>query len=125
MSKLIPTLMIAVGLLRSASAFCGFYVAKADTSLFNNASKVVIVRDGIRRMYAEQEDVFYYLTVTNQNFPMPGPPGGPVEDVEAGVLAGMYCVDREDDGGAEDSKRGARDGDLVFTPGPPPSGSAR
>jgi hypothetical protein len=30
----------------AAAAFCGFYVAKADTRLFNRASKVVIVRDG-------------------------------------------------------------------------------
>ncbi|MFV2091192.1 MAG: pyruvate dehydrogenase (acetyl-transferring), homodimeric type, partial [Pseudomonadales bacterium] len=52
---------------------------------------VLIVIDGIRRMYAEQEDVFYYLTVTNQNYPMPAMPEG----VEEGVLAGMYCFDRE------------------------------
>ena len=32
----------------SASAFCGFYVAKADTDLFNDASKVAIARDGDR-----------------------------------------------------------------------------
>ncbi|MGE0625064.1 MAG: pyruvate dehydrogenase (acetyl-transferring), homodimeric type [Pseudomonadales bacterium] len=53
----------------------------------------LIVRDGIRRMYAEQEDVFYYLTVTNQNYPMPPMPEG--DGVEAGVLAGMYCVERQ------------------------------
>ncbi|MEZ5558583.1 MAG: pyruvate dehydrogenase (acetyl-transferring), homodimeric type [Pseudomonadales bacterium] len=50
----------------------------------------LIVRDGIRRMYAEQEDVFYYLTVTNQNQPMPAMPEG----VEDGVLSGMYCFAR-------------------------------
>jgi pyruvate dehydrogenase E1 component len=54
---------------------------------------VLIVIDGIRRMYADQQDVFYYLTVTNQNYPMPAMPEG----VEDGVLAGMYCFDREDD----------------------------
>jgi pyruvate dehydrogenase E1 component len=54
---------------------------------------VVIVQDGIRRMYGEQEDVFYYLTVTNQNGPMPAMPEG----VEQGILDGMYCVDREED----------------------------
>jgi pyruvate dehydrogenase E1 component len=52
----------------------------------------LIVRDGIRRMYAEQEDVFYYLTVTNQNYAQPAMPDG----VEAGVLAGMYCFQRDD-----------------------------
>jgi pyruvate dehydrogenase E1 component len=50
----------------------------------------LIVRDGIRRMYQEQEDVFYYLTVTNQPYPMPAMPDG----VESGVLAGMYCLSR-------------------------------
>ncbi|MGD8417533.1 MAG: pyruvate dehydrogenase (acetyl-transferring), homodimeric type, partial [Pseudomonadales bacterium] len=52
----------------------------------------LIVRDGIRRMYAEQENVFYYLTVTNQNYPMPAMPEG--DDIEAGVLSGMYCFER-------------------------------
>jgi pyruvate dehydrogenase E1 component len=50
----------------------------------------LIVRDGIRRMYQEQQDVFYYLTVTNQNYPQPPMPEG----VEDGVLAGMYCFAR-------------------------------
>jgi pyruvate dehydrogenase E1 component len=53
----------------------------------------LIVRDGIRRMYAAQEDVFYYLTVTNQPYAMPAMPEG----VETGVLAGMYCFEREAD----------------------------
>ena len=34
----------------------------------------VIVRDGIRRMYGEFEDIFYYITVTNQNYRMPPKP---------------------------------------------------
>ena len=51
----------------------------------------LIVRDGIRRMYTELEDVFYYLTVTNQNYPMPALPEGVEED----LLAGMYCFERE------------------------------
>ena len=46
----------------------------------------IIVEDGIRRMYAEQEDVFYYLTVENDTYPMPAMPEG----VEEGVLKGMY-----------------------------------
>jgi pyruvate dehydrogenase E1 component len=53
----------------------------------------LIVRDGIRRMYGEQEDVFYYLTVTNQSYAMPAMP----DAVEAGVLAGMYCLQRTPD----------------------------
>ena len=46
----------------------------------------IIVRDGIRRMYQEREDVFYYLTLTNQNYAMPPMPEG----VEAGIVKGMY-----------------------------------
>ena len=46
----------------------------------------VIVREGIRRMYQEQEDVFYYLTLTNQNFVMPAMPDG----VQDGIIRGMY-----------------------------------
>ncbi|MCZ6459679.1 MAG: pyruvate dehydrogenase (acetyl-transferring), homodimeric type [Gammaproteobacteria bacterium] len=51
----------------------------------------LIVCDGIRRMYELNEDVFYYLTLTNQNYLMPPMPEG----VEEGVLAGMYCLERE------------------------------
>ena len=52
----------------------------------------LIVRDGIRRMYVDFEDVFYYLTITNQNYPQPAMPDG----VEDGVLAGMYCFERQE-----------------------------
>ncbi len=51
----------------------------------------LIVRDGIRAMYQDQEDVFYYLTLTNQSYPMPPLPDG----VDEGVLKGMYCYDRQ------------------------------
>ena len=46
----------------------------------------VIVRDGIRRMYEEQEKVFYYITVMNENYAMPPMPKGAKE----GILKGMY-----------------------------------
>jgi pyruvate dehydrogenase E1 component len=46
----------------------------------------VIVADGLRRMYAEGEDVFYYLTLYNENYPMPPMPAG----VEDGILKGLY-----------------------------------
>ena len=46
----------------------------------------VIIRDGIRRMYEEGEDIFYYLTVENETYPMPAMPEG----VEQGILKGMY-----------------------------------
>ncbi|MDH4177461.1 MAG: pyruvate dehydrogenase (acetyl-transferring), homodimeric type [Thermoleophilia bacterium] len=48
----------------------------------------VIVRDGLRRMCHEQEDVFYYITVMNENYLQPSMPEG----VEEGILHGMYLV---------------------------------
>jgi pyruvate dehydrogenase E1 component len=46
----------------------------------------VIVQDGLRRMYAEQEDVYYYLTVMNENYAQPAMPEGVALD----ILKGMY-----------------------------------
>jgi pyruvate dehydrogenase E1 component len=46
----------------------------------------VIVQDGLRRMYVEQEDVFYYITVMNENYEHPALPEG----VEKDILKGMY-----------------------------------
>ncbi|MCB9101145.1 MAG: pyruvate dehydrogenase (acetyl-transferring), homodimeric type [Anaerolineales bacterium] len=49
----------------------------------------VIVRDGIRRMYEEQESIFYYLTVENENYAQPKM-GEDREAIKAGILKGMY-----------------------------------
>lgn len=46
----------------------------------------VIIQDGIRRMYVEREDIFYYLTIMNENYPQPPMPDG----VHDGILKGMY-----------------------------------
>ena len=48
----------------------------------------VIVRDGLRRMVGEQEDVFYYLTLLNENYPHPAMPAG----AEEGIVKGMYLL---------------------------------
>jgi pyruvate dehydrogenase E1 component len=48
----------------------------------------VIVQDGLRRMYQEQEDVFYYLTLMNENYEHPPMPEG----AEVGVRKGMYLL---------------------------------
>jgi pyruvate dehydrogenase E1 component len=48
----------------------------------------VIVQDGMRRMFAEQEQVFYYITVTNENYVMPAMPEG----AEEGIRRGMYLL---------------------------------
>ncbi|HEX2023978.1 MAG TPA: pyruvate dehydrogenase (acetyl-transferring), homodimeric type [Acidimicrobiales bacterium] len=46
----------------------------------------VIVEDGIRRMYGEEpEDVFYYLTLYNENYPMPSMPQGAEEGIRRGI----------------------------------------
>jgi len=46
----------------------------------------VIIEDGIRRMYVEQESVFYYLTLMNEQYAMPKMPDGSKD----GILKGMY-----------------------------------
>ncbi len=53
----------------------------------------VIVREGIDRMYARREDVFYYITVTNQNYQMPPMP----PDVTEGIINGMYAYEYSPD----------------------------
>ena len=47
----------------------------------------VIVQDGMRRMFAEQEDIYYYITVMNENYEHPEMPAG----AEKGILKGMYA----------------------------------
>src|SRR5712691_4491791 len=48
----------------------------------------IIIQDGIKRMYVDQESIFYYLTVTNEPLPMPPMPSAP--NVREGILKGMY-----------------------------------
>ncbi len=48
----------------------------------------VIVQDGLRRMIADQEDVFYYITVMNENYIHPDMPSG----AEEGILRGCTCL---------------------------------
>jgi pyruvate dehydrogenase E1 component len=52
----------------------------------------VIIADGLRRMLAEQEDVFFYITLMNENYEHPALPEG----VEAGILRGMYLLRSSD-----------------------------
>ncbi|MGM0525272.1 MAG: pyruvate dehydrogenase (acetyl-transferring), homodimeric type [Pseudomonadota bacterium] len=49
----------------------------------------VIVHDGLKRMFGDQENVFYYLTVMNENYHQPEMPEG----VEEGILKGIYVLD--------------------------------
>ncbi|HEX6983937.1 MAG TPA: pyruvate dehydrogenase (acetyl-transferring), homodimeric type [Planctomycetaceae bacterium] len=50
----------------------------------------VIVQDGLRRMYAENEDVFYYLSVYNEAYYLPPMPEDPDGKVREGILKGLY-----------------------------------
>jgi pyruvate dehydrogenase E1 component len=49
----------------------------------------VIIQDGIRRMYGEQENVYYYITLMNENYAMPAMPEG----VEDGIRKGIYQLE--------------------------------
>ncbi len=53
----------------------------------------VIVQDGMRRMFREQEDVFYYITVMNEKYAQPALPEGATQ----GILKGMYPVQENAD----------------------------
>jgi pyruvate dehydrogenase E1 component len=54
----------------------------------------VIIRDGLKAMVERQEDVFYYLTLYNENYEMPAMPEGVAE----GIVRGMYLLRRAVDG---------------------------
>lgn len=58
----------------------------------------VIIQDGLRRMYAEDEDVFYYITICNENYAQPPIPQG--EGVIEGILKGIYRVSASPHGAA-------------------------
>jgi pyruvate dehydrogenase E1 component len=49
---------------------------------------VVIIRDGLRRMLHDQEDVYYYITLMNENYQHPAMPAG----AEEGIVKGMYLL---------------------------------
>jgi pyruvate dehydrogenase E1 component len=59
----------------------------------------VIMQDGLRRMFQEQEDIYYYITVMNENYEHPEMPQG----AEADILKGMYLLRK----GAADAKKKA------------------
>ncbi|MGK0498924.1 MAG: pyruvate dehydrogenase E1 component [Oceanicoccus sp.] len=59
----------------------------------------VIVREGIRRMYQQQENIFYYITVYNENHQMPAMPAD--ESIEEGILQGAYRFRRDDNEAGE------------------------
>jgi pyruvate dehydrogenase E1 component len=54
----------------------------------------VIIHDGLRRMFKEQENIYYYITVMNENYHHPALPKG----AESGILKGMYLLKETSDG---------------------------
>ena len=52
-----------------------------------------VIRDGMRRMYVDGEDIFYYITLYNENYPMPPMPEGS----EDGILRGLYLYKTADE----------------------------
>ncbi len=58
----------------------------------------VIIQDGLRRMYGEDEDVFYYITICNENYVQPPMPQG--EGIAEGILKGIYRVSASEHGPA-------------------------
>ncbi|MFK5948146.1 MAG: pyruvate dehydrogenase (acetyl-transferring), homodimeric type [Methylococcales bacterium] len=50
----------------------------------------VIIQDGMKRMYVDQENIFYYITVMNENYEQPALPAGTEED----ILKGMYLFQK-------------------------------
>jgi pyruvate dehydrogenase E1 component len=55
----------------------------------------VIIQDGLRRMFQDQEDVYYYITVMNENYAHPAMPEGAAE----GILRGMHLISRSEKAG--------------------------
>ncbi|PCH86014.1 MAG: pyruvate dehydrogenase (acetyl-transferring), homodimeric type [Piscirickettsiaceae bacterium] len=60
-----------------------------------NYELAVIMHDGLKRMFQEQEDVFYYITVMNENYAHPAMPEGS----ENGILKGMYLFKESEGNG--------------------------
>ncbi len=63
----------------------------------------VIIQDGLRRMYAEGEEIFYYITVYNETYPQPSIPEN--GDVKQGILKGMYKLKSTDANNTEQKLR--------------------
>ena len=53
---------------------------------------VIIIQDGLRRMFQDGENIFYYITTLNENYHHPALPEGREDEVHEGVLKGMYLL---------------------------------
>jgi len=66
-----------------------------------------ILDEGMREMVERQRDVFYYVTVMNENYAQPSVPGGDLETLREGILQGMYPLAMEPDATAQVQLLGA------------------
>jgi len=55
----------------------------------------VIVQDGLQKMFAEEQDIFYYITAMNEKYEQPKMPEG--EGVAEGIIKGMYLLHEKED----------------------------
>ncbi|MEZ5589602.1 MAG: pyruvate dehydrogenase (acetyl-transferring), homodimeric type [Gammaproteobacteria bacterium] len=62
---------------------------------------VVIIQDGLRRMFQDNENIFYYITALNENYHHPAMPEGREDSVREGILQGMYLLQ---EGGQAENK---------------------
>ncbi len=81
----------------------------------------VILQDGIRRMYEDGEDIFYYITMYNEDYAMPAMPGGAGQEgeVREGIVRGIYRFRAgEAQPAAKKGKAGAQPVAQLFGSGP-------
>jgi pyruvate dehydrogenase E1 component len=52
----------------------------------------VIIESGLKRMYAQNEDVYFYITMMNENYAHPAMPSENIQAVEEGILKGLYLL---------------------------------
>jgi len=64
----------------------------------------VIIRDGIERMYEKQEELFYYITVYNENHVMPALPEDRQDEISTGIVRGMYLFRQSENAVSNDRK---------------------
>ncbi|MEM1173618.1 MAG: DUF2330 domain-containing protein [Pseudomonadota bacterium] len=83
--------LLTIGLVSNAEAFCGFYVAKADTDLFNEASQVVLVRDGKRTVITMVND--FHGDVSDFAMVVPVPTFIEREQINVGDMAVVDHLD--------------------------------
>ena len=62
----------------------------------------VIVQEGLRRMYADGEEIFYYLSVYNEAYPQPAMPE--IDGIADGIVKGMYRYSSTDSGEGQDHR---------------------